>query len=281
MCEYPLVSICLSTYNGEKYLPYQLESLIAQDYHNFTVYVRDDGSTDSTKEIIERYCEMAPDIFSHVDNDCGTNLGITDSFLLITAKVPSSSYLMFCDQDDVWFPEKTRLFVEEILNSERVNMSSHPLLVFGDMKVTDSELNIICDSFWDYQKIETEKTDDWRRVLASNMVTGCSMIMNPCATILLKEELSKINLLHDHLAAVLVSRYGTLLKLAKPTMYYRQHSSNNQGAGAFGTCYLLLNSMSFILKVLPRYIEACNELGVPVFTLLYLKLESTIRRLNK
>ena len=97
-----LVEFLLATYNGEKYLPALLDSLMDQSFQDFRVLVRDDRSTDLTEEILARYMKNFPDKFLIFH---GKGKGPVRNFSELMA-LSKSPYVMFCDQDDVWKPEK-------------------------------------------------------------------------------------------------------------------------------------------------------------------------------
>lgn len=275
----PRVVVGVSTYNGEKYLAPQLDSLLRQDYGNFQIVIRDDGSTDSTLQIIGEYCRHYPGRLI-LDQTASGNMGVTRSFLSLLAHVDDASCLMFCDQDDVWFEGKISTFVNRLQELERQAQAGCPILVFGDMIVTNEDLQVIANSFWQYQRLDVGVANDWRRVMMSNFVTGCSSLLNPAAVSLLKEAPS-VPVLHDHLAAILIARDGILTKLAKPTMFYRQHRVNVEGARHFGIDYLLRRLGYFARVIAPRYKVLCKVFGVPLSVAAYMKMESIYRRLRK
>src|SRR6476661_542066 len=94
----PQVDVLLAAFNGEKYLRAQLESLQAQSYQNWKLYLRDDGSTDSTRELLEEFALLEPRV-AMVDVE-HPGLGPSQSFSRLLTEFPTSRYLMFCDQDD-------------------------------------------------------------------------------------------------------------------------------------------------------------------------------------
>lgn len=101
------VIVLLASYNGEKYLRDQLDSLINQTYKNIDVYIRDDNSTDKTMDIINEYCGKSINGINFIKVDSlGRNLGYPDCFWEILKNVPRAKYYCFCDQDDYWLPEK-------------------------------------------------------------------------------------------------------------------------------------------------------------------------------
>ncbi|MFM7013194.1 MAG: glycosyltransferase family 2 protein [Betaproteobacteria bacterium] len=271
------VVIALSTYNGERYLEALLNSLLSQDYPNFRIVVRDDGSSDGTLAIIDSFCSQHPWKVVHSRRFVG-NVGVTRSFLCLLDHVEDGAYLMFCDQDDVWFEDKISRFMVRMREVESDGVV--PALVFGDMVVTDQDLNVVAPSFWAYQRLDPNTADDWRRLMMSNVVTGCSSMCNSAAVVCLRSAPS-LTVLHDHLAAIVVARYGVVAKLAQPTMFYRQHLANVEGARAFGMRYLVTRAFYFLKVIVPRYRAMCKAFGVPISLAVYLKFESVFRRLAR
>ncbi len=109
------VNILLATYNGEKHLIKQLDSLMEQTYDNMDIYIRDDGSTDNTVALINKYID------EHKSSkriillpDDGRNLRCPGSFYEIARKCEDADYYGFCDQDDIWYPNKVQWAVERL-----------------------------------------------------------------------------------------------------------------------------------------------------------------------
>ena len=115
MNNFPHVNILLATYNGSKYLKEQLDSLLSQSYPNITIYIRDDGSTDGTIAILKKY--IADNTSSRniilLDNQ-GKNLRCPGSFYEILKKCSPAEYYAFCDQDDIWYPDKIKWAVDKL-----------------------------------------------------------------------------------------------------------------------------------------------------------------------
>ena len=109
------VNILMPTYNGEKYLRCQLDSILAQTYKNIDIYIRDDGSTDNTIQIIDEYCakEYEGIRFIKVDSN-GKNLGYPDCFWELVRSADDADYYSFGDQDDWWDPRKIELAVKSL-----------------------------------------------------------------------------------------------------------------------------------------------------------------------
>ena len=121
------IAILMATYNGEKYLREQIDSLLAQTCCDWTLYIQDDGSKDATLDIIKSY-----DDERIVLVDVGlTRQGACMNFMSLLNMV-ESEYYMFCDQDDVWFEDKVELSYMRMKEEELKYGIDRPILVFSD-----------------------------------------------------------------------------------------------------------------------------------------------------
>lgn len=148
------VNVIMSSYNGERYIVEQLDSLLQQTYKNIDIFIRDDGSTDKTMDIIKEYKEKLDNInnpirIKLIDNE-GKNLGYPKCFYEILRKCNNADYYFFCDQDDVWLPNKIELVVKRL---EREN-NVLPLLCFSAFDYCDCNLNLVKHSTQINKKIE-------------------------------------------------------------------------------------------------------------------------------
>lgn len=132
------VNILLSTYNGEKYLAEQIESILDQTFKGWTLLIRDDGSNDGTSEIIKGY-ESKDARIKFINKNKIENIGIHKSFKSL-AKFSDADWYFLCDQDDVWLPNK----IENMLNYTE-GKSEEAKLVYSDLTTVDSNLNIISE----------------------------------------------------------------------------------------------------------------------------------------
>ncbi|WP_164744341.1 glycosyltransferase family 2 protein [Paenibacillus xylaniclasticus] len=214
----------LSTYNGAQYLRDQLDSIVQQSYGEWSLLVRDDGSNDETLDILEEYRSRFPDRIEILETE-HERLGACQSFARLLSR-STSPYVMFCDQDDVWKSDK----VEQALGAIKQFEQDHdgPILVHTDMTVVDERLNLIDNSFWNYQGISGE---DCRlsRILTHNNVTGCTCIMNAR----MRSEALPIPaeaIMHDWWIALVASINGGLRGIPSCLQLYRQHANNVVGA---------------------------------------------------
>lgn len=222
-----MIEILLSTYNGEKYIKYQIESILNQSCTNFSIIIRDDGSNDKTIEILEYYELMHKDKIKIVRDNLG-NLGPGRSFMELLNH-SKGEYIMFCDQDDIWLPNKIELTFKKMKELEMIYGKETPILVFTDLKVVEDSLNIISHSFWNYQKIDPNLSKKWKMLLAFNVVTGCTLMINRRAKdVVLPYKLPEM--IHDHWVGVNISKHGVIDYIPIPTVLYRQHRDNVIGA---------------------------------------------------
>ncbi len=217
------IDILMATYNGEKYLREQIESILNQTYKNIRLIISDDCSTDKTREIIKEYEKKDKRIISYFQEK---NLGYVKNFNFLLTKVENPIY-MLSDQDDIWLPIK----VEHTYNfMQKTNAD----LVFTDLTVVDENENIINDSFNNLMKL-TKKINKtigtYKLAYLYNCVTGCTIMSK-------KEKLKDIldiptnskHIFHDHWIALTNSINGNVKYLPEPLIKYRQHGDNQVGA---------------------------------------------------
>jgi len=271
-----VVDILMATYNGEHYLVEQIESILEQDYSDWRILVRDDCSTDRTMDILTQYARsIGEDRFIVLDNN-GLHLGCTGSFEVLIES-SSSEYLMLCDQDDYWLPDKmsSELLALSKLEAKYPNV---PCMVFSDLFVTDEELKV-STTLWNILGFVSSNKFDWRKNLALNVVSGCTIVINHEARSLLLP-FPSVETSHDVWIACCVGRFGVVTSLSKPTMFYRQHGSNLIGSTYFSLGYLT-KKVIHLRSVLRSTIEICKRLGdgSDLLTVLISKIYLNFRRL--
>lgn len=219
------IAILLSTYNGSAYLKQQLDSLVNQSYRDFEIFVRDDGSRDDTLQILSAYnVRRLPD---------NGNVGARKSFeklLKYAVEHSAAKYFMFCDQDDVWFPDKVQKTLTKMRELEQ-NYGDLPLLVHTDLEVVDEKLQIIAPSMWDFEFTLPDK-NSFNRLLIQNTVTGCTAMINrrladKCLVI------PDAAIMHDWWIGLVASQFGKIGYIKETTIKYRQHGRNSIGAKGF------------------------------------------------
>ncbi|WP_277668739.1 glycosyltransferase family 2 protein [Caproiciproducens galactitolivorans] len=221
-----MISILMATYNGEKYIEEQLDSLLNQSVQDFEIFIRDDCSNDRTFEILQNYHQRFPNkIFIEKSEKNSGSAKHTFFSLLLSHK--DADYVMLCDQDDVWNPDKIEITLNEMKKMQQQYGKETPLLVHTDLTVVDSGLKVINPSFKkmldaDYSRIQLN------HLVNQNTLTGCTAMFNKSLCNLIKEE-PKYCVMHDWWIMLVASCFGHVSSLNTQTIQYRQHSDNSVG----------------------------------------------------
>jgi glycosyltransferase involved in cell wall biosynthesis len=233
-----IVTILLSTYNGEKYLEELINSLKAQTYPNIEIIARDDNSHDLSIKILEK---------QNIKIIRGENVGAKKSFEILlkyTLRNTSNNYFMFCDQDDVWSDNKITDSIKLMKTLEKKFGKQTPLLVHTDLQVVNEQLKQLHASFWKYENINP-KRNSLNELLLQNTITGCTLLINRKLAEL-SLPIGKAAIMHDWWIALVASSFGKIGVLEKVTLKYRQHENNKIGAVKFtffnGISKILLNN---------------------------------------
>lgn len=215
--EQPKVNVLLSTYNGEEYLRCQLDSLLAQDYGNFTVFVRDDGSRDATASIIREYALKDGRIIFMNDPGEGQkaeNLGYKGSFWTLLRQSPEADYYSFCDQDDFWEHNKISRGVAALQEYDR----SIPLLYSSSFDYYDENLQ------WSGHPALPSVPVQFKDVLFYTPAFGFTIMINGKLreTALSASDLTDIP--HDCWCEKIAALFGKFVFDPAKTAKYRRHS---------------------------------------------------------
>lgn len=214
------VAVIMSTYNGEKYIKKQIDSILNQVDVEVELFIRDDGSKDRTVDIIKEYEE----IYRNIHLEIGTNLGYGQSFIKKLLSVTEFDFYAFSDQDDFW--EKEKLF-QGCLKLKEVK-DSIPAVYYSNLNVADENLNIYRTTKLQNRK-QTLESITMRRSIA-----GCTMIFNNC----LWQKVSNVEVTDDmlkqghdsFLLSVCYALRGTVICDENAYIRYRQHTSNTSGS---------------------------------------------------
>lgn len=243
-----LIDILLATYNGDKYLTEQIDSILSQTMMGWKLLIRDDGSSDQTQKIISHYVERYPYKIVHIV-DTDKNLGVTHNFERLM-EYSTAPYIMFCDQDDIWFPDKIDTSLRKLQTMEQQYGSNIPLLVYTDLAVCGEEGILTAKSFWKYQGGDPSLPLDYAKALVQNNATGNTFIFNR----VLREQalpFSPDTVIHDWWVALTALYLGEIDYLTDQTILYRQHSTNVSGTKG--------KSILPILRKLPRYCKTLRH----------------------
>ena len=222
------IAILLATYNGGEYLRPLLDSLWSQTEQDWQLLVSDDGSRDDTRQILAEYQRREPGRLRMLEHERPTGSS-KDNFLYLTSFAGDYAYVMYCDQDDVWKPDKIEKTLRKMRETEAGD-TAVPCLVHTDLAVVDGELNPLRDSFIRSSMLDPRR-DRLCQLLIQNVVTGCTMMVNHALwqLAMLPADASKI-VMHDMWLALLASARGRIGFLPEATILYRQHGGNVVGA---------------------------------------------------
>ncbi|WP_422658501.1 glycosyltransferase family 2 protein [Paenibacillus sp. EC2-1] len=216
------VQVLLSTYNGERYIAEQIESIMKQSYPNVTVLIRDDGSSDGTLEKIQQMKQVYSGRIQLIE---GTNSGVVGSFFeLLNRSDPYADYYCFCDQDDVWLAHKVKSALSKL---DTAVQNHEPAMAFTSTELTDGELNP--KGIWPMPPL---RKPSFYNALYENVAVGATITINKLARDLFiygKSVDSKKILMHDWWFYLLVSAFGKVIYDHQPSMMYRQHENNVVG----------------------------------------------------
>ncbi|MDR2650939.1 MAG: glycosyltransferase family 2 protein [Prevotellaceae bacterium] len=215
MATNPLVSIVLGTYNGEKYLKEQIDSIFRQTYPNIEFIITDDCSTDSTPAILREFASKHENVHVYFNE---TNLGLVRNFEK-AVKYAQGEYIAFADQDDIWLPEKIQRLVDNIGDN---------MLIHHDSAYIDADGNLIGKKSSDYRHLITGKNLYVMDIDESGLwVAAHSMMFRRELLDLALPFTPSIN--HDGWIAYIAMLKGTIAVVPEVLVLYRQHGNNLVG----------------------------------------------------
>lgn len=214
-----MINILLSTYNGEKYIEEQLDSIRNQTYQDFHLYIRDDGSRDHTVDVVRRYIEQYA-----MDHYCtlvaGENVGFALSFRELLEMSQSGEYWAFCDQDDDWMPEKLQHAIEWLDTQEKSRPAFfHSGVAIGNEDLSEQYMYTIPYHVGAYRF-------QFMNMFASNVFFGFAMVINKALyTELIRADFRKVKY-HDWFAAMIAETFGAWKVGECVDVVHRQHKQN-------------------------------------------------------
>lgn len=207
-------TILLSTYNGEKYLREQLNSLLKQTGVDVNIFVRDDGSSDGTQLILKDYSDKGMIVWY-----TGPNLKPAMSFLNLLKNAPQSDYYALCDQDDIWLTDKLEVAIKKLRSSRSDLYYSSFSTVDKDGKTIQENVNYHSHG------------DTLGAALVDLSVTGCTMVFTHKLLETVNNCNPRIIMMHDSwiYKVALCMGYDVIFDETSH-IHYRQHSNNVIGA---------------------------------------------------
>ena len=235
-----LIYILLSSYNGEKYIEEQINSLIKQTYKNWNLLIRDDGSSDNSINIIKKF-EKKYKRISLIKSS--GNLGACKSFLQLveyTKKQFNPEYIMFCDQDDVWLKNKIQDSIDYMKEKEE-SQPDTPILISTNLTLVDKNLQSLERTYFELLDVNPNKTS-LRLLIHRCTIAGCSCILNKS---LIKRiyDIPNKAIMHDYWIALIAASFGNIYRINESSILYRQHDSNYTGVNIKTSkkIYIILN----------------------------------------
>ena len=213
--------VLMSTYNGEKYLREQLDSLLNQELLPDRILIRDDGSSDSTLSILEEYRNRD----KRIEYYCGDNKGPAASFYELIRDCEEGDFYALCDQDDVWMKNKLSVAIKTLEKEDK----SLPLLYCSRYTLTDEKLNPI-----DSNVSPLYNYSDFPHSLIYHTAPGCTFVFNHEARkkVIRYDMEKEYCLIHDAIIHKVVCMFGKMILDPSSHMYYRQHGNNEIGMSA-------------------------------------------------
>ena len=209
------VNVLMSTYNGERYIREQIDSILAQDKVSVELLVRDDGSVDNTLRLLDEYQEKGS-----LRYYVGENLGPAFSFLALLRDSDDADYYAFADQDDFWQREKLAVAVDMLEKA-----GDAPALYFSRTQMTDAELRPT-------GIVEINPLVTFGESLVYEFIPGCTMVMNRALRDIVNSYIPSYIPMHDVWVYSVALAVGAKVFFDKtPHILYRQHGSNTIGQG--------------------------------------------------
>ena len=216
----PTVLVMMASYNGEKYIAEQIDSILAQEGVDVTLRICDDGSSDSTTTICESYASMRGNVHFEVNE---ANKGLAKNFMdmVYDDRVEGYDYYAFSDQDDVWLPEKLIHAVREIESKTH----GEPALYYSDVENVESNLSGGVREYAPWDSCSHELV----AVLTVNWASGCTMVFNPgLRSWILAYEPSSYARNHDGWVHLVAMVSGTVIADLENSYIKRRISGENQ-----------------------------------------------------
>ena len=225
------IAVLLACYQGEKHLPEQLASLAAQDDPAFRVLMQDDGSQDGTMALLNDVAARDSRFVLAAHHGC--HFGAKGNFWSLLSQA-DSDYIAFCDQDDIWQPDRLSACRAALEKAEEQYGEDTPVLVHSDCTLIDGQGSVLHDSFFAHQGWDASATS-LAQLMVQNNVTGCTAMFNRA---LCRAALTAGNpetmFMHDWFMALLAASLGRVVFVSRPLVRYRQHGKNVMGASRLG-----------------------------------------------
>lgn len=207
-----MISVCIATFNGEKYIKEEIDSILPQLSPDDEIIISDDGSTDSTLSILRNYMDDRIKIYKNFKHEAKFKFDYTTHNFENALRNASGNIIFLADQDDVWLPNKIKIMSEALLHAD---------IAISDCKVVDKNLNIISDS-----RFKTAKP-------SCKILKNLIFPSNPGCCIAFKKDIlktilpfPKYGVSHDFWIATYGGIYHKVMFLLEPLILFRRHDNN-------------------------------------------------------
>jgi glycosyltransferase involved in cell wall biosynthesis len=256
------VSVVLCTYNGARHLSALLNSLVGQKRLPDELLVCDDGSTDATQQLIASFAKSAPFVVRWYRRE--QRLGPAANFVA-AAQLARGDWIAFCDQDDVWHPDK---LVRALAATQK---HSDTAAVFCDARLTDVDSNPLGRTLWQqiaftpHEQATLSSGSPWQIFVRHPVVSGAGLVIHARV----RDRLAPIadHWLHDAWAALIAAAIGPVVSIAEPLFDYRQHEANVIGARTrtlwdFWQTFRSLDRASYLQTESQRWAALAKRLAI-------------------
>lgn len=246
------VAVLLASYNGERYIREQLESLLKQTYPHVSIYVHDDGSTDGTVSIVEELEGTSGGKIRLLayENPYKGSCGNFFSLIQYAKEHLNEQYFMFSDQDDVWLPDKIEKELRKLIQMEEGGTGAS--LVYCNQQIVDAALEPLENAEEPFVTTHRGKIK-WEELVFRNVAPGCTIIFNRLLLDLISRAPSPAVIpMHDWWAMLTAFCYGQVGYIDDKLMLYRQHEANQIGSGSIGWRGKLMKYLGSMRKSLHK-----------------------------
>lgn len=228
-----MISVCMATYNGEKYITQQLDSILSQISDTDELIISDDGSTDKTIDIIQEYQTKYKNIRLLNGPRCGVQKNFENALKHVQGDI-----VFLCDQDDVWVKGKVKACMHEFETKENI-------LVLHDAYIVDENCNVIEDSLFAHRGSKSGLVKN----IIKNSYVGCCMafrkdLLEHCLPFPDKIEM------HDWWIGLVAEKVGKTALINKPYLMYRRHAENVSSFHHHPFKKMVFNRIYFIIQIL-------------------------------
>lgn len=243
----PKITVLMSTYNGEKYLLQQLESIKKQKNVQVRLIVRDDGSNDKTIGILETFQKELNEENSIMSMDYkrGNNKGAKESFLDLIFETHDTEFIALADQDDVWDEDKLESAIRVMMKN--TDLQNEPVLYMSNLRIVDSDLNFIR-----YNKVAAPNINCFNSFFEL-WCTGCTMVYNKRMERLICHHRPKNVIMHDAWIGFIGYQLGKTVYDVIPHISYRQHENNVVGVKLSNNIFeFVMNGIKNLVNVFSK-----------------------------